>query len=150
MCVVVVVFASLSAEPLHGSPRMVSHGSPFRLNPSDPSAHARGPSSGSSVKEHNQPAAQQGVSELTKGAPQVGPKPRINHDVAREMAQTKVSRPEKAAKAMGAIHGPAVEVVKAELMKARTALEETVGGRRSKRVPQVHHNGGEAHQGVGH
>ena len=40
------------------------------------------------------------------------------------MAQTKVSRLEKAVEAMDDKHGPVVEVVKADLMKARTASKK--------------------------
>ena len=56
-----------------------------------------------------------------KGAPQVGLKPRINPNVARETALTKVSRLERALEAIGNLQGPVVAVLKADLMKARAA-----------------------------
>ena len=102
---------------------MVSHGSPFRLDPSDPmpSPAVRAVPLSQGAQTTRRTA---GSFRGTKGAPQVGTKPRINHDVAREMAQTKVSRLEKAEEAMGDMHGLVVEVVKAELMKARTASKK--------------------------
>ena len=54
------------------------------------------------------------------GNPQ-GPKPRLSPDAAREIAQSSVTRFEKALEAMGDVQGPAVEVLKTELTKARTA-----------------------------
>ena len=62
--------------------------------------------------------------ESAKGAPPVGPRPRINPDVAREMAHTKVSRLEKALEAMGDLQGPVVEALKADLEKAKAASKK--------------------------
>ena len=63
-------------------------------------------------------------SKSAKGAPQVGPRSRINPNVAREMAHTKVSRLEKALEAMGDLQGPVVEVLKADLAKVRAASKK--------------------------
>ena len=156
LCVLWLIFvASLSAGPLMGR-----QGWSHIEVPSGGIQVITGPRPRSeqwpSFKEHNQPVEQQGVSGRwrpstgTKGAPQVGPKLRINHDVTREKIQTKVSRLEKAVEPMVDMHGPVVEVLKSRVDETSDSFEETVGGRRRKRVPQVHHNGGEAHQGVGH
>ena len=51
----------------------------------------------------------------------LGPKPRLSPDAAQEIAQSSVTRLEKALEAMGNVQGLAVEVVKSELTKARTA-----------------------------
>ena len=59
-----------------------------------------------------------------KGAPPFGPRPRINPDVGREMAHTKVSRLGKALEAMGDLQGPVVDVLKADLAKARVASKK--------------------------
>ena len=149
LCVVVDFFASLSAEPLHGWQRLVSHGSPFRLDQSDPrptpAVRAVAPSQGAQSTRRTA-----GSFRCTKGAPQVGSKPRINHDVAREMAQTKVSRLEKAVEADGREARTSRGGPQSRLDESQDSFEETVGERRNKQVPQVHHKGGEAHQGVGH
>ena len=50
--------------------------------------------------------------------------PRINPDKAREKAQSTVTRLEKALEAMGDVQGPAVEVLKSELTKARAASKQ--------------------------
>ena len=52
------------------------------------------------------------------------PKPRMSPDAAREKAQSSVARLEKALEAMGDVVGPAVEVLKAELIKARAAAKQ--------------------------
>ena len=49
---------------------------------------------------------------------------RINPDAAREMAQCTVVRLEKALEAMGDVKGPAVEVLKSELTKAKPASKQ--------------------------
>ena len=74
--------------------------------------------------------------------------PRINPDKAREKAQSTVTRLEKAMEAMGDLQGPAVEVLKSELTKARAA---------SKQLPldveidqcRKYISRAEKHQGVG-
>ena len=50
--------------------------------------------------------------------------PRINPDKAREMAQSTVTRLEKALTAMGDVQGPALEVLKSELTKAKSASQQ--------------------------
>ena len=60
----------------------------------------------------------------TTSGPQVGPKSRINSDVAREMAQTKVCRFEKALEAMGDLQGPIVDALRTDLSKARAAAKK--------------------------
>ena len=81
------------------------------------------------AKDRHQPGPQEGVSgrwrqpKSAKGAPS-GSRPRINPDVAREMAHTKVSRLEKALEAMGDLQGPVVEALKADLVKARAASKK--------------------------
>ena len=63
------------------------------------------------AKDRHQPGPQEGVSgrwrqpKSAKGAPPGGSRPRINPDVAREMAHTKVSRLERALEAMGDLQG---------------------------------------------
>ena len=57
------------------------------------------------------------------GNPQ-GPKPRLSPDAAREIAQSSVTRLEKALEAMRDVQGPAVEVLKSELTKARAASKQ--------------------------
>ena len=82
------------------------------------------------AKDRAQPA-QVGVSgrwrepKSAKGAPPVGPRPRMNPDIAREMAHTKVSRLEKALEAMGDLQGPVVEALKVDLEKAKAASKKT-------------------------
>ena len=49
---------------------------------------------------------------------------RMNPDTAREMAQSTVTRLEKALEAMGDVQGPAVEVLKTELTKAKSASKQ--------------------------
>ena len=81
-------------------------------------------------KDRLQTGPQEGVSgrwrqpKSAKGAPPVGPRPRINPDVAREMAHTKVSRLEKALEAMGDLQGPVVNALKADLAKARATSKK--------------------------
>ena len=59
-----------------------------------------------------------------QGEPPVRPRPRVNPDVAREMAHTKVSKLGKALEAMGDLQGPVVDVLKADLAKARAASKK--------------------------
>ena len=82
------------------------------------------------AKDRLQTGPQEGFSgrwrqpKSAKGAPPVGPRPRINPDVAREMAHTKVSRFKKALEAMGDLQGPVVEALKADLAEARAASKK--------------------------
>ena len=82
------------------------------------------------AKDRLQPGPQEGVSERWRqpksanGAQPGGSRQRINPDVAREMAHTKVSRLEKALEAMGDLQGPVVEASKADLAKARAASKK--------------------------
>ena len=48
----------------------------------------------------------------------------MSPEAAREKAQSSVARLEKALEAMGDVVGPAVEVLKAELIKSRTAAKQ--------------------------
>ena len=57
------------------------------------------------------------------GNPQ-GSKTRLSPDAAREIAQSSATRLGKALEAMGDVQGPAVEVLKAELTKARAAQKQ--------------------------
>ena len=52
------------------------------------------------------------------------PKPRMSPDASHEKAQSSVARLEIALEAMGDVKGPAVEVLKAELIKAREAAKQ--------------------------
>ena len=52
------------------------------------------------------------------------PKPRMSPDAAREKAQSSVTKLEKALEAMVDVVGPAVEVLKSELIKARAAAKQ--------------------------
>ena len=53
-----------------------------------------------------------------------GPKPRSSPDAAREIAQSSVTRFRESFGAMGDVQGPAVEVLKTELTKARAASKQ--------------------------
>ena len=80
------------------------------------------------VKDRLQTGPQEGASgrynQSAKGAPPVGPRQRINPDVARKMAHTKLSRLEKALEAMGDLQGPVVDVLKADLAHAKAASKK--------------------------
>ena len=107
------------------------------------------------AKDRVQPA-QVGVSgrwrqpQSAKGAPPVGPRPRMNPDIAREMAHTKVSRLEKALEAMGDLQGPVVEALKADLEKAKAASKKPSVEVEIDECRKFISSGGEAHQRAGH
>ena len=92
-----VSFASLSAEPSHGSQRMVPHGSSFRMAAGDPrppstvAAVAFSQSECSSLRTTGSSGTLETVQGCNSCASQV-PKPRMSPDAAREKAQSSVAR----------------------------------------------------------
>ena len=78
-----------------------------------------------------------------------GPKLRMRFDAAREMAQSSVTRLQKALEAMGDVPGPAVEVLKEEVTKARAASKQPALDVEIDQCHKFHCQVRDADQGVG-
>ena len=126
-----VSFASLSGDPSHGSQRMVTDGSSFRVV------------AGDLRRPHVQtaPGSSRALEDFT------GPKPRLSPDAAREIAQSSVTRLEKALEGMGDVQGPAVQGRNDE---SQGRIEATCGGGVNRPVSEVHRQVRKADQRVGH
>ena len=102
-----------------------------------------------SVKEHNQPVAQQGVSvspkERHRLAPSHGSTTTWRARCPEQSFQTR-----KSCECDGRYARTSRGARQSRLDESQDSFEETASGRRNKQVQQVHHNGGGAHQGVGH
>ena len=114
---------------------MAVDGRPFRMDSGSPGttsevrAMAIGQRSSPNRSTRGSFRALETTQECQKGAPPVGLKPRINPDVAREMAHTKVSRFEKALAIRGGFESRSG--------KGQGSVETICGGRH-RRVSQVH------------
>ena len=119
----------LRQSHFHGAQGMAVGGRPFRMDSdslgttSEVSTVAIGQRSSPIRPTRGSSRALETTKECKRRATS-SPQTPINPDIAREMAHTKVSRLEKALEAMGDLQGPVVDVLKADLAKARAASKK--------------------------